>query len=134
MRTNVSFLIVDSKVSLVEEELKAYNNKAKNTLFLATYSNSESAVLSYTPIFETIWAQTELKIKMEQKYEYRIFAHRCGLRMLDVRVLCYFMLFSRFTIQVDLITVVFYSFGRHLRCHIGFTNAPSLSSDFQVWH
>lgn len=29
------------------------NNKAENTLFLATYSNSESAVLDYTSIFET---------------------------------------------------------------------------------
>jgi hypothetical protein len=56
LRTNVSFLIVDSKVSLVEEEL--------NMLSLATYSNSESAVLPYISIFETIWAQTELKIKM----------------------------------------------------------------------
>lgn len=68
LQTKVSFLVVDSKVSLVEEELKTYNNKDKNdsnqTLFLATYSNSESAVLAYISIFETFWTQTELKMKM----------------------------------------------------------------------
>jgi hypothetical protein len=31
---------------------------------LATYSNSKSTILAYTSIFETLWAQTELKIKM----------------------------------------------------------------------
>ena len=68
LQTKVSFLIVDSKVSLVEEELKAYNNKNKNNsnqaLSVATYSNSESTILAYISIFETFWTQTELKIKM----------------------------------------------------------------------
>ena len=52
---------MDSKVSLVEE-LKAYHNNNNNSngiLPLATYSNSESTVLTYTSIFETLWAQTE---------------------------------------------------------------------------
>lgn len=68
LQTKVSFLIVDSKVSLVEEELKAHNNKNKNNsnqaLSSATYSNSESTVLAYISIFETFWTQTESKIKM----------------------------------------------------------------------
>jgi two-component system, OmpR family, sensor histidine kinase VicK len=60
LQTNVSILIVDSKVSLVEE-LKAYhnNNNSNAVLPLATYSNSESTVLTYTSIFETLWVQTE---------------------------------------------------------------------------
>jgi two-component system, OmpR family, sensor histidine kinase VicK len=60
LQTNVSILIVDSKVSLVEE-LKAYhnNNNSNGELSLATYSNSESTVLTYTSIFETLWVQTE---------------------------------------------------------------------------
>jgi hypothetical protein len=32
-------------------------------LGLATYSNSESTVLSYASIFETLWIQAELKHK-----------------------------------------------------------------------
>jgi organic radical activating enzyme len=60
LQTKVSYLVVDSKVSLVEEEPKAYNKE----ISLATYSNSESTVLAYISIFETLWTQTELKIKM----------------------------------------------------------------------
>src|SRR5206468_1831754 len=42
-QTKVSILVVDSKLSLVEEELKAYckNNSTDEDLTLATYSNSE---------------------------------------------------------------------------------------------
>jgi hypothetical protein len=42
--------IVDSKVSLVEEELGAYNKNNNNNSSngaLATYSNSESTVITY---------------------------------------------------------------------------------------
>ena len=65
LQTNVSILVVDSKVSLVEE-LKAYhnnNNNSNEVLPLATYSNSESTVLTYTSIFETLWAQTEITMQ-----------------------------------------------------------------------
>jgi hypothetical protein len=66
LQTNVSIMIVDSKVSLVEE-LKAYhnnnninnNNNSNEVLPLATYSNSESTVLTYASIFESLWIQTE---------------------------------------------------------------------------
>ena len=66
LQANISILIVDSKVLLVEE-LKAYNNNNNNNsneaVSLATYSNSESTVLTYISIFETLWAQTESKFK-----------------------------------------------------------------------
>ena len=63
-QTKVSVLIVDSKICLVED-LKKYNGKNNvsdddDVLSLATYSNSESFVLTYISIFETLWTQTEL--------------------------------------------------------------------------
>ena len=65
LQTKVSFLIVDSKVCLVND-LKVYdenNNNSSDQLMLplATYSNSESTVLTYISIFETLWTQTELR-------------------------------------------------------------------------
>jgi hypothetical protein len=45
------------------EDLKKYNGKnnvSDDVLSLATYSNSESFVLTYISIFETLWTQTEL--------------------------------------------------------------------------
>ena len=62
-QTKVSVLIVDSKICLAED-LKEYNSKNNDSddevLSLATYSNSESFVLTYFSIFETLWTQTEL--------------------------------------------------------------------------
>jgi hypothetical protein len=64
LQTKVSFLIVDSKVCLVND-LKVYdenNNRSDQMMLpLATYSNSESTVLTYISIFEILWTQTELK-------------------------------------------------------------------------
>jgi len=68
LQINVSMLIADSKVVLVEES-KTNHEKVNNYsnsngyLTLATYSNSESTLLAYISIFETLWAQTELKQK-----------------------------------------------------------------------
>ena len=53
LQTKVSFIVVDSKVSLVEEKPKAYNN-SNEALPLVTYSNSESTILAYISIFETL--------------------------------------------------------------------------------
>ncbi|HEY6668052.1 MAG TPA: hypothetical protein VI033_02760 [Candidatus Nitrosopolaris sp.] len=39
------------------------NDSTVEVLGLATYSNSESTVLSYASIFETLWIQAELKNK-----------------------------------------------------------------------
>ena len=66
LQTNVSILVVDSKVVLVEESKtnnKKVNNNSNGYLTLATYSNSECTLLAYISIFETLWAQTELKQK-----------------------------------------------------------------------
>jgi two-component system, OmpR family, sensor histidine kinase VicK len=64
---NVSILISDSKVSLVEE-LKDYaKNNSNKRISLATHSNSESTVLTYISIFETLWAQAELKLKPKKR-------------------------------------------------------------------
>jgi len=62
--TNVSILISDSKVSLVEE-LKDYaKNNSNKRISLATYSNSEPTVLTYISIFETLWTRAELTHKI----------------------------------------------------------------------
>jgi hypothetical protein len=63
IQTKVSILIVDSKACLVKD-LKEYDSKNNGpddeVLSLATYSNSESFILTYISIFETLWTQTEL--------------------------------------------------------------------------
>jgi len=45
--------------------MKAYhkNNNNSEVLPLATYSNSESTVLTYTSMFETLWAQSEITMQ-----------------------------------------------------------------------
>ena len=62
-QTKVSILIVDSKACLVKD-LKEYDSKNNGpddeVLSLATYSNSESFILTYITIFETLWTQTQL--------------------------------------------------------------------------
>jgi two-component system sensor histidine kinase VicK len=50
--SKLTMIIVDSELSLVIEE-KKYG--------IATYSNSESTVLSYASIFENLWIQSEIK-------------------------------------------------------------------------
>jgi hypothetical protein len=40
---------------------------------LATYSNSESTILTYASIFETLWAQAEVKGNEEQPEEKKEF-------------------------------------------------------------
>ena len=67
LQTRVSFLIVDSKVSLIEESRPYIKNNKIPELSLATYSNNESMILTYISIFETLWAQNELKIKKLNK-------------------------------------------------------------------
>ncbi|HJT48179.1 MAG TPA: hypothetical protein VJ729_08335 [Nitrososphaeraceae archaeon] len=52
-------IISDTSFSFVEvnDDTALTTNEA---IGLATYSNSESTVLSYISIFETLWTQTEL--------------------------------------------------------------------------
>ena len=61
LQSKVSILIIDSKLCLVEDlEVYNKNENSNGIISLATYSNSESTVLTYISIFETLWAQTEL--------------------------------------------------------------------------
>jgi hypothetical protein len=53
IKTKLTTIVIDRE-SLVIEEKK---NEDESDLGLATYSNSESTVLSYASIFENLWAQ-----------------------------------------------------------------------------
>jgi hypothetical protein len=52
----LTMVIVDNELSLVIEE-----KKYEDPVGIATYSNSESTVLSYASIFENLWIQSEIK-------------------------------------------------------------------------
>jgi hypothetical protein len=54
--SKLTMIIVDSELSLVIEE-----KIDEDPVGLATYSNSESTVLSYASIFENLWIQSEIK-------------------------------------------------------------------------
>jgi hypothetical protein len=55
IRTKLTTIVVDRDLSLVIEE-KDYGDIQG----FATYSNSESTVLSYASIFENLWFQSEI--------------------------------------------------------------------------
>jgi hypothetical protein len=62
-------VIVDKELCLTAEVKKNDDNDnydSTEVLGLATYSNSESTVLSYASIFETLWIQAELKNKQKK--------------------------------------------------------------------
>jgi two-component system, OmpR family, sensor histidine kinase VicK len=54
--SKLTMVIVDNELSLVIEE-----KKYEDPIGIATYSNSESTVLSYASIFENLWIQSEIK-------------------------------------------------------------------------
>jgi len=54
--SRLTMVIVDSELALVIEE-----KKYEYPVGIATYSNSESTVLSYASIFENLWIQSEIK-------------------------------------------------------------------------
>ena len=58
IQTKLSTIVVDGQLSLVIEE-----KEDEDAIGLATYSNSESTVLSYASIFENLWIQSEIKQK-----------------------------------------------------------------------
>jgi len=67
-------IIVDKEVCLTVEVRDENNDddydeyaSAIEVLGLATYSNSESTVLSYASIFDTLWIQAELRNKSKKK-------------------------------------------------------------------
>jgi two-component system, OmpR family, sensor histidine kinase VicK len=62
--SNVTTIVVDNEFSIAIEINYGANNKNKSfseSIGIATYSNSQSTVLSYASIFETLWVQAELK-------------------------------------------------------------------------
>jgi len=70
-QNKVITVIVDKELCLTAEVKDDDNyDSAVEVLGLATYSNSESTVLSFASIFETLWLQAELK--NEQKKAARI--------------------------------------------------------------
>jgi hypothetical protein len=56
--SRLTMVIVDNGLSLVIEE-----KKYEDPVGIATYSNSESTVLSYASIFENLWIQSEIRQK-----------------------------------------------------------------------
>ena len=69
LQTKVTILIVDRKYSLAIELKDDTKQISTEAIGLATYSNSQSTVLSYASIFESLWTQTELfqKLKKSEK-------------------------------------------------------------------
>jgi signal transduction histidine kinase len=60
---------VDRKYSLAIELKDDTKQTAIEAIGLATYSNSQSTVLSYVAIFESLWTQTELYQKLKESEE-----------------------------------------------------------------
>ena len=59
-KTQVITIIADKELSLVMELKNDSKETTSEALGLSTYSNSESTVLSYASIFETLWIQSEI--------------------------------------------------------------------------
>ena len=66
LQTKVTILIVDKKYSLTIELKDDTKQTSSEAIGLATYSNSQSTVLSYASIFESLWTQTELYQKLKE--------------------------------------------------------------------
>jgi hypothetical protein len=68
LQTMLLVIVVDKSISLaielkdeMEEEEEEEKEDLANVIGLATYSNSESTVLTYSSIFENLWIQGELR-------------------------------------------------------------------------
>ena len=71
LQTKVSILLVDRKFSLTVELKDDSTDNSYNAMGLATYSNSESTVLSYVSIFQALWMQTALyeEVKISERIQ-----------------------------------------------------------------
>jgi two-component system, OmpR family, sensor histidine kinase VicK len=69
LQTKVTIIIVDRKYSLAIELKDDTKQRSVEAIGLATYSNSQSTVLSYISIFESLWTQTELYQKLKESEE-----------------------------------------------------------------
>jgi hypothetical protein len=64
-------VVVDEELCLTAEVKDTEDDiDSTEVLGLATYSNSESTVLSYASIFGTLWIQAELKDKTKEGSRY----------------------------------------------------------------
>jgi two-component system, OmpR family, sensor histidine kinase VicK len=59
--TKLITIVSDRRLSLTIEVNDDTRKTTNEAVGLATHSNSESTVLTYISIFETLWAQAELK-------------------------------------------------------------------------
>lgn len=59
LQTKVTTFVIDHEFSLVVESKDKAREDSYDAIGLATYSNSESTVLSYVSIFETLWMQSK---------------------------------------------------------------------------
>jgi len=62
IKTKLTTTMADRELSLVIELKDDAKQNSNEAIGLATYSNSESTVLSYVSIFETLWIQSKLTI------------------------------------------------------------------------
>jgi signal transduction histidine kinase len=69
LQTKVTIIIVDRKYSLAVELKDDTKQTSTEAIGLASYSNSQSTVLSYASIFESLWTQTELYQKLKESEE-----------------------------------------------------------------
>lgn len=58
VQTKVNTIVADNELSLVIELKDDLQQNSDEAIGFATYSNSESTVLSYASIFETLWIQS----------------------------------------------------------------------------
>jgi signal transduction histidine kinase len=66
LQTRVTILLVDRRFSLAVEVKDDTKKVSDQAIGFATYSNSESTVLSYASIFEALWVQTELYEQLKE--------------------------------------------------------------------
>jgi two-component system sensor histidine kinase VicK len=63
LQSRVITIIIDNEFSLIIELKDDTKDSSSEATGLATYSNSEATVLSYTSIFEILWIESELQSK-----------------------------------------------------------------------
>ena len=64
--TTVTIVVVDRKQSLAIEKIDDSKDNFLEATGSATYSNSQPTVLSYLSIFESLWRQTELYMRVKE--------------------------------------------------------------------
>jgi two-component system sensor histidine kinase VicK len=63
IKTKLTTIIADRELSLVVELKDDTKENSNEAIGLATYSNSESTILSYISIFEALWIQSQISFR-----------------------------------------------------------------------